>query len=180
LEIGTQLRALRTQRGLTLKEMADRCGLSKGFISQAERGLASPSISTLTDMLACLGSGLSDFFSVKTDEKVTYTPSDMFSKTDKELLRGTMTWLVPDAQKNEMEPILLNIGQGGKSRTMPPNECEEFGYILDGSVYLVLGEKQIHMRRGDSFCLHPVCDHYIANAGKSYARVLWISTPPVF
>ena len=55
MEIGERLRELRIQRGLTQEELADRCELSKGFISQVERELASPSIATLKDMLECLG-----------------------------------------------------------------------------------------------------------------------------
>ncbi|MGN0753417.1 MAG: helix-turn-helix domain-containing protein, partial [Aristaeellaceae bacterium] len=49
MDIGEKLRQLRLQRGLTQEDMADRCELSKGFISQVERNLASPSIATLTD-----------------------------------------------------------------------------------------------------------------------------------
>ena len=48
MDIGEKLRQLRLQRGLTQEELADRCELSKGFISQVERNLASPSIATLT------------------------------------------------------------------------------------------------------------------------------------
>ena len=55
MEIGEKLKELRIQRGLTQEELADRCELSKGFISQVERELASPSIATLKDMLECLG-----------------------------------------------------------------------------------------------------------------------------
>ena len=50
MDIGEKLRLLRIRRGLTQEDMADRCELSKGFISQVERNLASPSIATLTDM----------------------------------------------------------------------------------------------------------------------------------
>ena len=53
MDIGEKLRLLRIRRGLTQEDMADRCELSKGFISQVERNLASPSIATLTDMLEC-------------------------------------------------------------------------------------------------------------------------------
>ena len=75
MDIGEKLRLLRIRRGLTQEDMADRCELSKGFISQVERNLASPSIATLTDMLECLGSSLSQFFSEDKDEK-TVTGSD--------------------------------------------------------------------------------------------------------
>ena len=72
MDIGEKLRLLRIRRGLTQEDMADRCELSKGFISQVERNLASPSIATLTDMLECLGSSLSQFFSEDKDEKTCH------------------------------------------------------------------------------------------------------------
>ena len=56
MDIGTKLKSLRTQNGLTQQELADRAELTKGFISQVERNLTSPSISTLADILQCLGS----------------------------------------------------------------------------------------------------------------------------
>ena len=107
MNIGEKLRRLRLQRNLTQEEMADRCELSKGFISQVERDLASPSIATLTDMLECLGSNLKEFFSeTETEEKIVFARGDMFVKEDADFLRGSITWLVPSAQKNEMEPII--------------------------------------------------------------------------
>lgn len=75
LEIGAKLRELRIQRGLTQEELADRCELSKGFISQVERDLASPSIATLMDMLECLGVTLKSFFSDDSAEKIGFLPS---------------------------------------------------------------------------------------------------------
>lgn len=114
MDIGEKLRLLRIRRGLTQEDMADRCELSKGFISQVERNLASPSIATLTDMLECLGSSLSQFFSEDKDEKTVFTPQDMFVKEDEQLC-GSITWLVPDAQKNTMEPILVDLGEDGRT-----------------------------------------------------------------
>jgi Predicted transcriptional regulators len=180
MHIGERLRTLRLQRGLTQEEMADRCELSKGFISQVERDQASPSIATLQDMLECLGSSLPAFFSRKAEEKIVFTDSDMFEKVDEETLKGSITWLIPDAQKNTMEPILLEIGPGGQSQTLPPHEGEEFGYVLKGSIQLIIGEKRIKVRQGDSFCLHPNSEHCLKNPGKSAAKVLWVSTPPSF
>lgn len=180
MDIGEKLRQLRQQRGLTQEEMADRCELSKGFISQVERNLASPSIATLMDMLECLGVSLSAFFSDKSDEKIVFTPQDMFEKVDEEQLKGSIIWLIPDAQKNDMEPILMDLGEGGESYPLPPSEGEEFGYVLSGSVYLVTGEKKTRVKTGCSFCIHPKENHYLKNAGKTRARVLWVSTPPSF
>ncbi len=180
MEIGEKLRQLRQMRGLTQEEMADRCELTKGFISQVERDLASPSIATLTDMLECLGVSLSDFFSDKGNEKNVFGPHDMFVKEDEERLKGSITWLVPNAQKNDMEPILVEIGPGGESYEMPPGEGEEFGYVLAGSVDLMLGKEKTRLRTGHSFCLHPRQAHWLVNPGKTRAKVLWVSTPPSF
>lgn len=181
MNIGERLRRLRLQRNLTQEEMADRCELTKGFISQVERDLASPSIATLTDMLECLGSDLKTFFSeADHDEKIVFEPADMFEKTDEETLRGSIVWLVPSAQKNSMEPILLQIGAGGSSQEFPPHEGEEFGYVLSGAVVLIDGDKKYKVKTGGSFCLHPAAPHRLENRGKRPARVLWISTPPSF
>ena len=180
MDIGEKLRQLRLQRGLTQEELADRCELSKGFISQVERNLASPSIATLTDMLECLGSSLPAFFNENQNEKIVFTPQDMFEKLDEEDLHGSITWLVPDAQKNAMEPILLDMGEGGESYPLPPHKGEEFGYVLSGSVYLVMGEKKTRVRAGCSFCIHPRETHFLRNDGKTRARVLWVSNPPTF
>ncbi len=180
MDIGLRLRQLRQQRALTQEELADRCELSKGFISQVERNLASPSIATLIDMLECLGVTPAAFFSDRDGEKTVFSPQDMFVKEDPETLRGSVTWLVPDAQKNAMEPILLELGEGGESWPVPPGEGEEFGYVLSGSVFLLHGEKKTRVRAGSSFCLHPRETHLLRNAGRTKARIIWISTPPSF
>ena len=62
MEIGNKIKDLRVQKGLTQEELADRAELSKGFISQLERDLTSPSIATLIDLLQVLGTTPKDFF----------------------------------------------------------------------------------------------------------------------
>ena len=180
MQIGKKLRELRMRRNLTQEELADRCELSKGFISQVERDLASPSIATLVDMLECLGSNLQTFFADDSREKVVFAPADMFEKADDDQLHGKITWLVPDAQKNSMEPILLELEPQGESSSIPPHEGEEFGYVLAGRITLVTSKREYVVRAGSSFCLHPSTPHSLRNSGKTKAKVLWISTPPSF
>ena len=172
MNIGEKLKELRIQRNLTQEELADRCELSKGFISQVERDLASPSIATLTDLLECLGSSLKEFFSDDSAEKVVYAPQDMFEKEEDD---KKITWLVPDAQRNSME-----LQPGARSNELPPLESEEFGYVLHGQVNLVAGKRTYRVRKGFSFCLHPNTTHYLENTGAHPAVILWISTPPSF
>jgi transcriptional regulator with XRE-family HTH domain len=180
VQIGENLRQLRIRRGLTQGELADRCELSKGFISQVERDLASPSIATLVDMLECLGSDLKTFFSDDSREKVAFSPADLFEKMDDEERHGKVTWLIPTAQKNSMEPILLELQPGGETAEMPPHEGEEFGYVLCGRVVLRMGEKTYPVKTGGSFCIHPAAPHTLKNPGKTRAKIVWVSTPPSF
>ena len=98
---------------------------------------------------------LADFFNDKGDVRTVFTPQDMFTKEDDESLHGSITWLVPDAQKNDMEPILVELGENGETYPMSPSEGEEFGYVLQGSVWLVTGDKKTRVRTGCSFCIHP-------------------------
>ena len=180
MDIGADLRSLRIARNLTQEELADRAELSKGFISQVERNLTSPSIATLTDLLECLGSSLSDFFAKTVDEKIVFSNDDYFIKEDQEGLKGEITWLIPNAQKNKLEPILVWLGPGGRTQEMPPHEGEEFGYVLSGMVHLIIGHKRLRVSAGESFCLHPRETHHIFNPGKRRAGFIWISTPPSF
>ena len=140
MEIGNKLKELRIGKGLTQEELADRCELSKGFISQVERDLTSPSISTLIDILQCLGTDLKDFFQEEEDQQVVFKKEDFFEKTDSEL-HNTIEWIIPNAQKNNMEPILLTLEPDGSTYIDAPHEGEEFGYVLKGTVHIHLGSK---------------------------------------
>ena len=180
MKIGEKLRELRLQKNLTQEELAVRCELSKGFISQVERDLTSPSIATLIDILESLGTSPRAFFTDDSKEKIVFSPSDMFQKQDDDDKSGKITWLVPDAQKNSMEPILLELEAGGESMEIPPHDGEEFGYVLTGRVILVVGKQEYIVKKNSSFCLHPSCAHSLRNIGANPAKVLWVSNPPSF
>ena len=179
MQLGQKIKELRMMYGLTQEELADRAELSKGFISQLERDLTSPSIATLVDVLSCLGTDLAHFFSDLEPEQVVFKPDDMFTKIDEDS-KSTTCWLVPNAQKNRMEPILLTLQPGGHSYEDDPHEGEEFGYVLSGSVRLVIGDRVERVRKDESFYFKPTAPHKLVNAGKSACRVLWVSTPPSF
>ena len=85
MEIGSKLKELRVLKGLTQEELADRAELSKGFISQLERDLTSPSIATLMDILQCLGTTIGEFFNETPDEQVVFGKQDYFEKIDTDL-----------------------------------------------------------------------------------------------
>ena len=132
-QIGNKIRNLRNQNGLTQQELADRSDLTKGFISQVERGFTAPSVATLADIIECLGSNLADFFNDEEDPQIVYKPEECFEKVDKA-----------------------------------------------GSVKLYFGEKVHIAEKGDSFYYQATKRHKLEAAGKTEAKVLWISTPPSF
>ena len=180
MEIGNKIRRIRLQRGLTQEELADRCELSKGFISLLERDQASPSLDTLSDILESLGTDLSSFFAKNDDEKIVFGEDDIFVKEDEEQLRGRIRWLVPSAQKNKMEPILVEMAPGGETVEEDPHEGEEFGYVLSGTVKIVVGDRVERVRKDESFYFQPTAPHRLVNAGKTVCKVIWVSTPPSF
>lgn len=178
-DIGTKIKALRLENGLTQEELANRCELTKGFISQIERHLTSPSISTLTDILEVLGTTLGEFFSEDLDDVTVFTPQDFYEKTD-EQRKHTIHWIVPNAQKFEMEPIIIDIEPGGTSFEDQSHAGEEFGYVLEGEVVVKVGKKRYNAKAGDTFYYMSNKPHALENQSKRKAVVLWVSTPPMF
>ncbi|MGO1468974.1 MAG: helix-turn-helix domain-containing protein [Tissierella sp.] len=179
MNIGEKIKSLRIKNDLTQEELADRCELTKGFISQVERDLTSPSISTFIDILEGLGTNLKDFFSENTDEKVVFTKENIFENENKDL-KYKLKWIIPNAQKNMMEPVLIYLEAGGKTKEDFPHEGEEFGYVMDGSIYLHIGKNKYNVNKGESFYFKANLNHYISNAKRSKARIIWVSTPPSF
>ena len=178
MDIGLKLKELRILKGLTQEELADRAELSKGFISQIERNLTSPSIATLMDILQCLGTTTADFFTEAPDEQIVFGKADYFEKIDTDL-KNEIKWIIPNAQKNEMEPIRLTLEPYGSIYPDLPHEGEEFGYVLSGQVKIHLGQKVHQAKKGDAFYFTPSKKHYL-EAGKHGAVVIWVTSPPSF
>lgn len=179
MDIGLRMKELRIQSGLTQQELADRSELSKGFISQLERNLTSPSITTLLDIIQCLGTTPAEFFNDEEPEQIVFKNEDYFEKED-DGLQLSMKWLVPNAQKNAMEPVLMTLKPGGASDVSLPHEAEEFGYVLKGSVRLFHGSRSFIIRAGETFYFKAGKKHYIEAYGNREATLLWVTTPPSF
>lgn len=177
MDIGGKIKQLRTQKGLTLEELASRSELTKGFLSQLERNLTSPSIDSLDDILEALGTNLADFFKEDKVEQYVFREADFFIDEREDC---TVHWIVPNTQKNRMEPILLTLPGGGESFEVAPHSGEEFGYVVDGAVTLVCDGQRSVLRRGETFYLHGRTFHTLKNENKAAAHILWVSTPPLF
>lgn len=179
MQIGSKIKRLRQENGLTQEELADRCELTKGYISQLERDLTSPAISTLQDIIECLDCSLQDFFTEEEDVQVVFSENNFFVKEMPD--EGyAINWIVPNAKKRLMEPIIVDIKPNSATYEDTPHQGEEFGMVLNGSVYLLLGKERLRLKKGDCFYFKPNRNHFMRNSSKVVARVLWISSPPSF
>mgnify|MGYP001045923517 CR=1 FL=1 len=89
-------------------------------------------------------------------------------------------WIIPNAQKNSMEPVRLTLKPGGSSDTHLPHAGEEFGYVLKGTVRVFYGGRTYTVRAGESFYFQAGKKHRLENNGNRDAILIWVSTPPSF
>ena len=177
MDIGKKLKELRLQNELTLGDLASRSELTKGFLSQVERNLTTPSIATLADIVEALGSNLSEFFHEEEEKQIVFSKQDFFVDEQEDY---QIEWVIPNAQKNQMEPIVLTLHPHGKSQKMLSYQGEEFSYVLKGAITIVQGNKKYKVKAKETFYMNGDKSHYLYNHGNSEAKVLWVTTPPMF
>ena len=163
--------------GLTQEELANRCELTKGFISQLENNNNEPSISTLNDIVLALGSNLKEFFDETEVSQIVFKKDDYFVTEEDD---HNITWLITNSQRNDMEPILIELKPGCILTKDMPHVGQEFGYVLQGKVDLVIGNKIYKVSKGESFYYDTDKVHYLKNTTKELVKVIWVSTPPNF
>ena len=154
MELGEKIKRLRLQHGLTQEELALRCDLSKGFISQLERDLTSPSIATLKDVLECLGTDLRTFFSEPEEEKIVFGTQDVFDTRDEE--RGTVT-------RASRDPKLF-------AQPLPSPQELYAARGMDGLAAETLDYNKQLLALGINVNLAPVCDVSTDAGDFIYAR----------
>lgn len=179
INIGKKIRALRLQNNFTQEELANQLDLTKGYISQIENNLTSPSMQTLFSILDVLGTDVHGFFSNEEEQIVVFKKDDVEEKVD-EQLKHRIHCLIPNAQKHEMQPIIIDIAPDGQSTIDLPHVGEEFGYVLEGQVTLVYNKKRHVIRKGETFYYRANKEHYLLNNGRTHTKVLWVNTPPMF
>lgn len=179
MEIGKKIRLLRQRQGLTQEELAERSELSKGFISQMERDLASPSIGTFIDILEALGTDPEHFFRKSKEEKLVFTSEDFFEADNQE--NGyKLTYVIPNAQKNSMEPTKWMIDPDGRSKELKPFEGETFGMVLRGRLLFHYGDREEIVKENETVYTKGKEVQYFSNPFDKPAYLLWVSNPPNF
>ena len=176
MDIGKKLKELRLQKNLTQEELGERTDLTKGYISQLENGFSSPSMETFFAILEVLGTTPKDFFDPESSEQqIVYTKNDVTIFTDEE--KGFSTsWLIPNSNDKEMEPVMLTLESGGEFKQFPPSLSETFGYVMKGSIQVQLGEDTYTIKKGQSFYFEASEFHQLRNIATIQARVLFVVT----
>ncbi|WP_342252646.1 XRE family transcriptional regulator [Spiroplasma endosymbiont of Amphibalanus improvisus] len=177
MDIGPKIRILRQKSGLTLQELAERSDLSKGFISQVERNLSSPSVETLSNILRVLGTNMSDFFKGTKNDRFVFTEKQIYVESCQSY---EIRYLSPSTPTNKLEPLELILNKNTKSKIIKPFHGEIFGYIIEGEVSIIYGEHKKIAMAGNSFYLYGNKSHQIENNTNDKARIIWVSTPPIF
>jgi len=175
-EIGRSLRTLRQLKGWTLEELSSRCSLSIGFLSQVERGLSSLSITSLRAICEALEVPLTHFFAampsdgplvVKADK-----PRNRIKIGDSQVVYNLLSNSMPN---RVLEAVIAEYPPHYQPLPMA-HAGEEFGYVLDGRILLLVEDKEETLGPGDSFHIFSTRAHTVQNLGDTAARILWVLT----
>ncbi len=178
LRVGARIRGLRRSHGLTQEELAHRSNLTKGFISQLERDLTSPSLESLLEILEALDTDIVRFFQGRQEGRIVFGEGDSRNAATYPEVRA-FELMVPGAANRNMESALVTM-EPGESIYEDAHAGEEFGYVLKGKVQVTYGEKRATAKRGEWFYFASDRNHRVANPYKKRAKLLWVSTPPSF
>lgn len=195
--LGRRLRALRLKRRLTLRDLANKAGLSVGMLSQIERGLSSPSIRSLQRLAAAFDTPVSWFFEdpalSQGGDDGTGTPHAPRGGEPWVLRRParrvlaldrngvTKELLAPQDDAGAIDLILVTIEPGGSSGPHAyHHDGEDAGLVLEGSIRLEVDGRASTLGSGDSFRFASRLPHRFDNPGTVRAVVVWAVTPPWF
>lgn len=179
-DVGTRLKQLRQQRGLSQRELAKRAGVTNSTISLIEQNSVSPSVSSLKKILDALPVSISEFFAGEEigQEQVFYRASDLTEIGD-----GKLSWRLVGARRpnRSMSIIHEHYPPGADTgEDMLEHEGEEGGVIVTGTIELsVNGEIQL-LTAGDAYYFDSRLPHRFRNVSDSDCVIVSANNPPSF
>lgn len=176
--VGTTIRRLRSERGMSLQELSRASGVSAGMLSQIERDLANPSLKLLTKIQLALGTTAGALFPQNEKAAPSQRDPDFVRRRDQRPLceLGYLTKeLLSTGASQSLEMMLLHIPPNGSSGGTPlTSPAEKGGLVLEGQIFLGVDGKETMLREGDSFIFDGRLPHAFRNIGSVPAKVLWI------
>lgn len=186
--LGEKIRSRRMELGLKGVELAEKSRLSPGFISQIERDIVSPSVSTLKKIANVLNVPVGYFFEeVNSDEgkkKAFVTKSPVVHEHQRKILspnKGVTFYLLNPNMSGDIE-FILDIFEPGATtgEELYSHPGEECGLILEGELEVQLEDEKYLLKKGDSITFKSTIPHRKTNTGKSRSISIWANTPPWF
>lgn len=183
-DIGSKIREIRKQNGMSLEEIARKCSMSYSFMSQVERNNANPSIGSLKKIADALGVSIVDFFESEEGD-VKKNSVDVLRKNEHKTLyrpdtRIKYTLLSPNLQGN-IEFLLIAGPSGSTSgATEFQHIGEEYGVIITGVMDIFVDGKKYTLREGDSLRFDSSRPHRWENPSDEEFIAVWAVYPPSF
>ncbi|WP_181706367.1 cupin domain-containing protein [Chthonobacter rhizosphaerae] len=179
--LGSEIRALRQARDMTLTRLSEETGLSIGLLSQVERGLSEPSVKALHLIATALGVTVGFFFR---DDGAAAEDGIVVRRDGRKRLDysgGIFDELLSPSLDGALELLLCRLAPGSTSGDEPyAHEGEEAGYVLAGTLDLVVDGVHHRLAAGDSFGFASTRPHRYGNPGSKETVVLWAVTPPSY
>lgn len=184
--IGVKLRHARQVLGLSLEELGARIGLTEGYLSKIENDHATPSMAALHRLVQALGINMNAMFGT-----LQHNASEVFVLRHNErphMETGhrrsgnhvVLEQLVPSGPEYLLQINVHVIEGGGGSPELISHKGQEFGYVLEGSVELLVEANVVALEAGDVFYFNSELGHGYRNIGSTTVRILWVNTPPTF
>lgn len=182
-QIGQRIRAARSARKMTLKELGEKSNLSAAFLSRIERGEAATSIANLIAIAGCVDIPLRDLFEDSPNSAAAkgYTLFRKAERVSGELLEANgyqyhgLSATFPDPSLSTF--VLEFPVTSDTSVNLLSHEGEEVLYILEGRVEFQIGQDSFVLEAGDCVHLKGERPHMGRNVGTSVARMLMVVTP---
>ncbi|MEM7302003.1 MAG: XRE family transcriptional regulator [Pseudomonadota bacterium] len=176
--LAERLRARRKEIGLTMQQVADRAGLSVGFISQIERGIAAPSLSSLVSVSRVLGLHVSDFLAqpVADDPSTRHDKRPVYAVSENSVTYERLSSSFPGST---LRSVIIHEPPGHRAEPIA-HEGEEMLFVLGGGVTVEVGGDLTVLAEGDSIHFPSTKVHSTWNHTGEPATILWVGTMDVF
>lgn len=176
-KISNKFKEIRKEKGITIQEVADRAGVSKGLISQIENNRTIPSLLVLINIINALNIDLNEFFKDFNSEldsgPVVVRKKDTYSPFEKESAIGFhyKRIFTSAMDSSTMDIVLLELLPDAQ-RPMVETEAYEYKYIISGQVEYIFNDQKISLEEGDSIFFNGRLSHTPRNVGSEKAVML--------
>ncbi len=187
--LGNQIRTVRKTVGMTVEALATAARISPSLVSQVERGLASPSITTLRRVAKCLGIPVASLFvtqvSGPTASPSLTDPPCVVRRSERKGLRLPRSrvryeLLTPNLNR-QIEFLWIEYEPGSADRPEPVGHPgEENVLCLKGTISIVIDGQWIVLEAGDSISFDSARPHQVLNSSPEQAIIVAAITPPSF